>query len=461
VFATAGECIALVRTGRASPAEIVEESLRRIEAWQPVTNAFSQLRPEASLAEARARADRLARREVPGPLEGVPVAIKDLFDVEGWETTGCCAAYRGRVARRDAEAVRLLREAGAVVVGKTNQHELAAGATNLVSACGPTRNPWDPGRITGGSSGGSGAAVAARAVPLALGTDTGGSVRIPASMCGITGLKPTHGRVSLDGVMPLAPSLDTVGPMAATAEDTALAFAVLAGEGERFVADARGPADAMTVGVVAEDLAGTVRQDVIGAVRDIGDGLRGIGGSVDAPAIAYDPEDWDRVGWREFFEVHGRLLEGRAELGGSTRGSLERGRDLPAGELREARERVARLRAELLRRFDSVDVLIMPSTPFPALRADELQVDIGGTVVDARRGAVSVLTRPINLAGFPALAVPSGFSAEGLPLGAQIVGPPGSEARLLRVGRAWQAGSGHHRRQPSMPKESGPERLRG
>jgi Asp-tRNA(Asn)/Glu-tRNA(Gln) amidotransferase A subunit family amidase len=216
-----------VRTWEVSPIELVDEAIRGAESWQPVTNAFSQLHAEEARAEARRRADELVRDTDPGPLYGVPVAVKDLFDVAGWETTGCCAAYRGRVAAIDAEAVRKLRTAGAVIVGKTNQHELAAGATNLVSACGPTANPWDRARMTGGSSGGSGAVVAAGVVPVALGTDTGGSVRIPASLCGVTGLKSTHGRVGLDGVMPLAPSLDTVGPLGSTAEDVALVHAVL------------------------------------------------------------------------------------------------------------------------------------------------------------------------------------------------------------------------------------------
>ncbi|MDQ4004865.1 MAG: amidase, partial [Actinomycetota bacterium] len=150
-----------VANREASPVEIARDALRLAEAWQPVTNAFTQLRPEVTLGEASELEDALARGTRPGPLAGVPVAIKELFDVAGWESTGCCAAFRGRVADTDAPVVRRLREAGAVVVAKTNQHELAAGATNLVSANGATRNPWDPGRITGGSSGGSGAAVAA------------------------------------------------------------------------------------------------------------------------------------------------------------------------------------------------------------------------------------------------------------------------------------------------------------
>src|SRR5205823_1854876 len=161
-----------------------------------------------------------AARQAPsaGGLEGVPIAVKDLYDVAGFETTGCSRIYAGRVAERDAPTIRRVRGAGLIMVGKTNQHELAFGGTNLYSACGRTGNPWDPRRMTGGSSGGSAAAVAAGVVPWALGSDTGGSIRIPASMCGIFGLKPTAGRLSIEGVLPLAPSLDCPGPMAGTVQ---------------------------------------------------------------------------------------------------------------------------------------------------------------------------------------------------------------------------------------------------
>src|SRR2546430_7696049 len=173
----------------------VEEAFETIDRWQPVTNAFSQIFREAAAEEPR-----------DGPLSGMPVAVKDLFDVAGHETTGCSEAYRGNVATRDAEVVRRLRDAGAIVVGKCNMHELAFGTTNLISACGPAHNPFDPERIVGGSSGGSAAAVATRCVRIALGTDTGGSIRIPSSFCGVFGLKPTHGRLSLQAVMPTSVS---------------------------------------------------------------------------------------------------------------------------------------------------------------------------------------------------------------------------------------------------------------
>jgi aspartyl-tRNA(Asn)/glutamyl-tRNA(Gln) amidotransferase subunit A len=446
VFATALECARLVRERQLSPVEAAEECLRRIDSWQSVTNAFSQLRPEATVAEARTLADGLARGREAGPLSGVPVAIKDLFDVAGWETTGCCAGYRGRVADRDAEVVRRLRDAGAVVVGKTNQHELAAGGTNLVSACGPTHNPWDRARLTGGSSGGSGAAVAARCVPLALGTDTGGSIRIPASLCGISGLKPTHGRVSLDGVMPLAPSMDTVGPMAATVEDVALAFGVLTGRPVEPPGSARLRVGTVGIFVVPG------RPDVMAGVEAVIDALREKGAAVEPVGdLRYEPDDWGRLAWRELYEAHGHLLERPDALERPTREFMEQGRDIPPDEIEAARRRVVALHADFAAMLERADVLVVPATAFPAPLAEEIEVDVGGgRILNVRRGAISLLTRPVNLAGLPAVAFPAGFSGEGLPLGVQVIGRPGEEATLLGVGKAWQERTSYHLEEPSL-----------
>jgi aspartyl-tRNA(Asn)/glutamyl-tRNA(Gln) amidotransferase subunit A len=431
--------------------ELAQEALRRIEAWQPVTNAFSQIRPEETLAEAHTRADSVVHGQEVGALHGVPVAVKDLFDVAGWATTGCCDGYRGRVAEADAEAVRRLRAAGAVIVGKTNQHELAAGATNLVSACGPTANPWDRSRITGGSSGGSGAAVASACVPLALGTDTGGSVRIPSSMCGIVGLKPTPGRVSLEGVMPLAPSFDTVGPMGRTSADLAVAFRVLIEDSS--VGVTGGPLEHLMVGVAEDEVATMVRSDVASSVGRVVDLLEDVAERAPVRVMSsYDPEDWARLAWRELFEHHGRLLQGAEALGTPTRQLLERGRDVPIDELEGARRRAVQVRKDFLEALRVVDAIVMPATPFPAPRADQVDVDIGdGRTLNVRRGAISILTRPINLAGLPALAVPSGFSEEGLPLGTQVVGRPGEEETLLRLGRLIEERSGMGAEPPEPP----------
>jgi len=451
VPATAVETARAVREGEASPVELVEDALRRADAWQPVTNAFSQLRAEEALAEANRRAQEVARREPLGPLHGVPVAVKDLFDVSGWETTGCCEAYRGRVADRDAEVVRRLREAGAVIIGKTNQHELAAGATNLISACGPTRNPWDPSRITGGSSGGSGAAVASGVVPLALGTDTGGSIRIPASMCGITGLKTTHGLVSLDGVMPLAPSMDTVGPMARGTEDCALALAVLTGA--QPVAEVEEALEGLTVGSLGTLHVAFLHREVLEATMAAADALHDLGARTVAIVGegSFAPEVWEEIGWPEMAEHHGHLLERRDRLHPRTAEIIEQGAGQPAEATARARERAGQVRDAFLEALSTADVLLAAATPVVAPPAGADWVAVGSGRLSVGRGAPSLLTRSVNLAGLPAVAIPVGRSSDGLPIGIQLIGRPGEEGTLLRVARAYQATTEHHLAWPVPP----------
>jgi Asp-tRNA(Asn)/Glu-tRNA(Gln) amidotransferase A subunit family amidase len=439
-----------VRARDVSPVELVEDALRRAEAWQPATNAFSRLHPEQALDEARHRAGSLARRDPIGPLHGVPVAVKDLFDVAGWETTGCCAAYRGRIASGDADAVRRLRRAGAVIIGKTNQHELAAGATNVVSACGRTGNPWDPARITGGSSGGSGAAVAAGVVPVALGTDTGGSVRIPASLCGVTGLKTTHGRLSLDGVMPLAPSLDTVGPLAATAEDAGLVDSVLWG-GDPQPAPSL---EELTVGELGSEYVAFLHPDVqelvgraVATFRDLGARTVAV---IGAP---FDPALWEIVGWGEFARHHGRLLEEPGSVHPRTAQFLERGMGVGDDALVEARSAVEAVGKGFDRALVAADVLVAAATPFAAPKAGEDAVDIGGGTLSVGAGAVSLLTRTVNLAGLPAVAVPVGSTSTGLPVGMQMIGRRGSEGVLLALAERFQAATDHHLAEPPPPPE--------
>jgi aspartyl-tRNA(Asn)/glutamyl-tRNA(Gln) amidotransferase subunit A len=451
---TGVEMARAVRAKDISPVELVQASLERAEAWQPVTNAFSQLHADEALEEARARGEAVARGHLIGPLHGVPVAVKDLFDVAGWETTGCSAAYRGRVAEHDAEAVRRLRAAGAVIVGKTNQHELGAGATNAVSACGPARNPWDPSRITGGSSGGSGAAVAARIVPIALGTDTGGSIRLPAALCGVGGLKPTHGRVSLSGVMPLAPSMDTAGPLAATVEDLATCFSVLTGEADRFMDQTTGPVAELTVASLGGFHTALVHPEVEVAVEQVGEVLEHAG--VDVVVMVGDPPSgpdlWEEVAWPEFAEAHGTLLAHPDLLLPPTRSALEEGAGRTAGRREEANRARREVTGFFLRALAIADALLTPVTPFaaPPLHAD--LVDVGGPELSVRSGAVSRLTRLVSLAGLPAVAIPAGFSSDGLPIGAQLVGRPGTEAVLLRLAGAVQRATDHHRREPGLPR---------
>ena len=448
---TASEMVAAVREGRVSPMELVERSLERLERWQGPTNAFTQTYAEGALEAARtleAGAPPADRRMA---LWGVPYAAKDLFDIRGRSSTGCCRAYEDNVATGDAEVVVRMGEGGTILLGKTNQHELACGATNLVSACGPTANPWDLGRITGGSSGGSAAAVATGVVPIALGSDTGGSIRIPASFCGVWGLKPTHGALPLSGVMPLAPFMDCPGPLARSAADLALAWEALSGGPVT-------PARPQGAGVLGGYFAERIMPAVLDAVRAVADALESSGVrvvEVDGHGIDDAPSVWNDVAYSEFARAHGHLLEHPELLGEPTRAALEHGLGVSAERRAEARARVLEIGEWFAERLAGLDVLIAPATPFPAPPATAGRVEVRrGETMGVHGGAVSVLTRPVNLAGLPAVAVPAGFSPDGLPLGVQLIASGDGEDVLLAAASMLEA-SGERFRSKIAPDPLG------
>jgi aspartyl-tRNA(Asn)/glutamyl-tRNA(Gln) amidotransferase subunit A len=443
---TAAEAIAAIRRGEVGASELVERSVHRAEAWQPATRAFSQLWADDAMAEAR-RMDALssaARPAVP-----LPLAVKDLYDVAGRETTGCCAAYRGNVASSDAPIVARLRAAGLVFVGKTNQHELAAGGSNTVSACGRTGNPWDPERITGGSSGGSGAAVAARVVPWALGSDTGGSIRIPASMCGTFGLKPTWGRLPLEGLMPLAPTMDCPGPMAATASDLWTLFLLMAGEDPAPLPDLPGSGGGPVR--VAVPVRGFFWDRIHGAVKAtleaVATTLEGAGASlreVDGAGIGDARSVWMRVCTPEFAQAHPLLRDRRDRVAPQVVEWLEMGERLGADESAEAAGRRLEITAWFDSRLQDVDSLLIPTTPYPAPRADQREVDLGGRrTVDTAEVGPGWITCSVNLAGLPAVNLPAGRSPEGLPIGVTLVGRANSEQSLVSIAALWEQAAGY------------------
>lgn len=450
---TVVEAARAVRERSVSPVELVQEALDAAERWEATTNAFSQVHPEGAMEEAKACAGEAARGRLRGPLHGIPIAVKDLFDVAGWVSSGCSRAYRGHVAERDSVVVERLRGAGAIIIGKTNQHELAAGGTNAISACGPAHNPWDPDRLTGGSSGGSGAAVAAGVVPVAMGSDTGGSIRIPSSFCGVTGLKPTFGRIPMAGVMPLAPSMDVAGPLARTALDAAVVFSVLAEEADLASTGGRS-GDPLRLALPGGFFAERVRPEVADAVEGVRGVLEDAGGravAADLGDIDDSPDVWNVVAWVEFASVHGHLLHRPEALYPRTRELLELGMARTAVELYRAQQRAGAIRAAFMEALRDADVLLAPATPFAAPRADAEVVGIPGSdPLPVHAGGPAWLTRVVNLTGLPALSLPSGFDREGMPLGVQLIGRPGEEATLLRAGAMVQAATEHHTRVPRL-----------
>ncbi|MFL5737713.1 MAG: amidase [Actinomycetota bacterium] len=418
-----------LREGSVSSKALVSEALDRLRTWQPVTNAFSQVFEEDALAAA-ADADVSLERGEAGPLLGVPVAVKELFDVRGTENTGCCAAYRGRVSDGDAEMVTRLRDAGAVIVGKTNQHELAAGATNVVSACGATHNPWDPARITGGSSGGSGATVASGVVPIALGSDTGGSIRMPSAFCGCWGLKPTTGRLSTAGMMPMASSLDCPGPITSSAGDLELAWRVIAG------AEPVAPAVPARVTVLRGWFFQAAREQ-LAAVDATAATLERLGAAVTERDVAFLHDIisvWRGVAWAELADAHGHLLETPELLSPPMRRNLERGRALTIDERSRARERADEIATTFAGFFADADVLLAPTTPFPAPRIDAEEVEIApGRTIDVHNGGPAWFTEPFNVAGLPVVAAPAGVSSANLPLSVSLIGPRNGDEAVIAL----------------------------
>lgn len=456
---TAAAMSAELAAGRVTSRELVERSFASIEAWQPVTNAFSQVWAEEGLATAGRLDAARAAGDAVGRFAGIPVAVKDLYDVAGHETSGCCRAYAGRIARSDAPTVARLRAAGLVIIGKTNQHELAAGGTNLVSACGPTANPWDPGRITGGSSGGSAAAVAAGSVPWALGSDTGGSIRIPSALCGAFGLKPTTGAVTIEGMLPLAPSMDCPGPIAATAADVWTLQGILAGTGAPpSEPGAGGEIRAPRIGVPDGLFRDRVQWEVLRAVRSTSAELSAAGAEVidvDGHGIDDARSVWSRICWAEFARAQSELddPEHRRLVAPEVLEWIERGEAIDEPERRELSRRREEIGDWFRERLGGLDALLVPTTPYPAPAADQERVELGQ---ETGAGAVRVdrvgpgfLTCVVNLAGLPAVSLPVALSGDGLPIGVSLVGWDGQEERLLAIAGLWERASGHRPLNPT------------
>ncbi len=464
----------------ASCEEIARAHLDRIAAVEPALDAFLAVTAERALDRARALDARLARGEAAPPLAGVPAAVKDVLHVEGLPTTCGSRLLEGYRPPFSATAVLRLEAAGAIVVGKTNMDEFAMGSSTENSAYKATRNPWDPGRVPGGSSGGSAAAVAARMAPVALGTDTGGSIRQPAAFCGVVGLKPTYGRVSRYGLVAFGSSLDQVGPLARSVEDAALAASPLFGADPRDATSVERPAgdlmaalardaDGLRVGIPRAFLAEGVEAETMArfeeALAALGDaGVRLV--DVDLPHLRHAVATYYLVATAEASSNLARfdgVRFGRREGADSDLRSLY-GRTRDAGFGPEVKRRIilgtfalssgyydayylraqkvrALIRRDFERAFEACDVVATPTTPSPAFRLGEKTSDPLQMYLE------DIFTVPANLAGLPALSIPCGL-AGGLPVGLQLLGRPFDEETLLRAGAAYQRLTRHHELAP-------------
>jgi Asp-tRNA(Asn)/Glu-tRNA(Gln) amidotransferase A subunit family amidase len=442
---------AAVRAGETSSVELVEEALRRIAAVEPEVNAFTEVLAEQALASAR----EVDRHRADLPLLGVPVSVKDHVWLAGARATNGSVALADFVPEVDAAPVQRLKAAGAVVVGKTNNPEFCYRGYTDNDVFGLTRNPWSPDRTPGGSSGGAGASVAYGATPVALGTDGGGSIRIPAAFCGVVGHKPTYGLVPRMPGFRGWPSLSVDGPLTRTVRDAALALSVMAGPsphdesswpldaGDLLGAVTR-PLDWSTLRVaVSEDLGwAPVDPAVRSAFRAAVDTLAADGARVTeaAPDAPYPTELWNDIALPEGFASEGPLLEQWGDrMTAGTREIVEAGRKVTAQQYLDALERrrdYARRWAEF---FSEYDVLLTPSMPLAAFGTDEQSPDaIDGQPVDPFFDDWCALALPANLTGGPATAVPTGLDADGLPLGMQVMGPRCSDARVLAVAAAYE-----------------------
>ncbi|MCQ8781440.1 amidase [Mangrovibrevibacter kandeliae] len=418
------------RTGRLTPRAVVEAALARMARLEPRLNAFAEPMREAALAEADARAQEMADGRDRGPLHGVPIAIKDLIEVAGTPTGYGSQVRQPAMAADDALLVARLRTAGAVILGKTNLLEYAYGVAH--PKIGQTNNPHDPSRTSGGSSGGSAAAVAAGIVPLAIGTDTGGSIRIPAAYCGIVGLKPSFGLVPLGGVFPLSWSLDHAGPLARSVDDSALALAGLVGQPMPL---APLPLTGLRIGVVRRhfDMAvvspGVRRaaSEALGALSERGATLV----DISLPRLEDANRDLVTVLLPEATLIHADLYaENPDGYAPGTRSQIEAGLRLPAIDYVRAQRRRAQLRESVEALFATVDVLASPSVPFVAPHEDP-------EFVEGEEGEV-LASGLANMTGHPAISLPCGLS-DGLPVGLQLMGPLGADARLLSIAAAVEA----------------------
>jgi Asp-tRNA(Asn)/Glu-tRNA(Gln) amidotransferase A subunit family amidase len=430
----------MLRGGGTDPVDLTEQALAAAHAAQPVLNAFVTIDDDgARRAAARAR-DRLARGADRGPLDGIPVAVKDLIDSAGVPTTMGSRHFAGHLPAADAVVVRRLRQAGAVLLGKTTTHEFGYGPTGDRAAGGACANPHDPARMAGGSSAGSAAAVAAGLVPLAVGTDTGGSVRIPAALCGVAGLRPSPGRVPLDGVFPLSWSLDTVGPLAAGVPDLLLGWAVLAGVSATVTPPEPG---SLRLGRPEGDLFDRLDPAVRAALDGLVAALARRGATlrpVPVPDAARLREVYRIVQSAEAYAVHrDRLAAAPGLFDPEVRDRLAAAGQVPAWEYALALREMVALRAAAGARLDGLDALLLPAVPVPAPPLGARDEEIGGGWTSPRDALLAFGT-PWSVLGLPALSLPVP-GHPGLPVGAQLVGAPGGDLALMGVALA-VAGAG-------------------
>jgi aspartyl-tRNA(Asn)/glutamyl-tRNA(Gln) amidotransferase subunit A len=442
-----------ISSKRISPIELTKAYLQRVELLNPILNAYLTVVPEHALQQARHAEEAIMQGNYRGTLHGVPIALKDLFDTDGILTTAGSKIFKDRVPGSDSHVVSRLNKAGTILLGKLNMHEFAFGVTNVNPHYGPARNPWGTDRITGGSSGGSGAAVGAGLCAGALGTDTGGSIRIPACFCGIVGLKPTYGRVSKRGVFPLSWSLDHVGPMTRTVEDAAIILQEIAGydpEDENsknvpvpnYLETLKHPINGIRIGILSGDYLGPIDNEVKTALDKVIFTLNHLGvvifDNLELPFIEEALNPSITIMSTEAAEYHKDNLAKRPyDYSENIFNRLMSGLGTSRTAYIDAKQVQRSIHQMLLKKMQDLDAIFLPMLPLEAPTIGEEQVMVSGRTLDLR-SAVTRLTQPFNLTGFPAISIPCGFTSSGFPIGFQLVAKPFQEEKLLMVGHAYE-----------------------
>ncbi len=442
------EAAQALRQKRTTSVELTRQCLDRIERLQPTLNAFITVLKDRALEQAAARDAELAAGEDRGSLHGIPIALKDMFEVRGVRNTVGSKLFKDHISEIDSAAWEKLDGAGCVLLGKTGMHELAYGVTSNNPHFGAVRNPHDPERIPGGSSGGSGAAVAAGMAYMAMGTDTGGSIRIPAAYCGTVGLKPTFGRVSTHGVLPLGFSLDHVGPLTRSSRDAAICLQAMAGYDPRdanssthFTDDYLPPDDTelegIRIGFPRNFFFDRVDSRIADAIGELSERAAAQGAAVQTVTVP-DIAGLNMAGrvilLAEAVAALEPYLDRREDFGEEVLPLLDQGRLISGADYVQAQRLRRRYQLEFAKLFESIDVLLTPSMPLLAPKVGQLTVEINGEPEDARLASTR-FSRGINVLGLPALAIPCG-KADGLPMSAQLIGRSFEEALLLRAGAA-------------------------
>jgi aspartyl-tRNA(Asn)/glutamyl-tRNA(Gln) amidotransferase subunit A len=439
---------AAMARGEVSSVQLLQACLDRIDRFDPVLGAFTEIFADQALRDAASRDRALAAGAECGPLHGIPVAFKDLVDIAGRRTTVGSRLFDGYVAGHTATLVSRLESAGMVALGKTRMVELAFGGWGTNAIAGTPRNPWDATchRIPGGSSSGAAVAVSAGFVPVAIGTDTGGSVRIPAALCGLVGLKTMVGKIPVDRVVPLSESLDTIGPITRSVADAALVFDALTGQSNTGVVVAgqlrTGRLDVggtrCRIGILNEQDMADVEPDILRAYRETADQLVSLGADLVEFTIGRSFEEFAEkngviIGY-EGWQMHGDRINASPEvMDPNVLARFRAGERVTSGEYDATLFERHHDRGKMLDRLSEIDVLLTPATPITAVEVDD---------VDETSLLISRFTRPINYLGLCALAVPCGLDSNGLPVSVQIVGSPGSEATLINIGTAYEQARG-------------------